>query len=325
MKAITYDTFGEPADVLQTSDVAVPEPKAGEVRIDMTLSPIHNHDLWTARGTYGYKPELPAVGGTEALGTIEAVGEGVDEALLGKRVVAAGVHGAWAEQFIAPAAAVVPLPEEIGDEAGAQLIAMPFSALALLEYLEVNEGDWVVQTAANGTVGKIFAELAKARGVKTLNLVRRAEAIDELTELGIENVLNTSDEGWVDEARKILGNEGAQAAIDSVGGAIVADIADLLGTDGTLVVFGTATGDPLQLRAGPVISRHLQVKGFWGSRVIGEMDGAEKGRLIGELVSLAAKGQLHLPSGGEFPLDQPVEAVKASLTPGRSGKILLRG
>ncbi|SIN81896.1 zinc-binding dehydrogenase [Vannielia litorea] len=325
MKAITYDTFGEPADVLHTSDIPVPEPKPGELRIRMTLSPIHNHDLWTTRGTYGYKPALPAVGGTEALGTIEALGKGVDEALLGKRVVAAGVHGAWAEQFIAPAAGVIPLPEAIGDEAGAQLIAMPFSALALLEFLEVREGDWVVQTAANGTVGKIFAELARSRGVKTLNLVRRAEAVAELEEMGIANVLSTSNADWVASAREILGKGGARAAIDSVGGPIVADIADLLGTDGTLVVFGTATGEPLHLRAGSVISRHLTVKGFWGSRVIGEMDAAEKGRLIGELVTLAAKGELHLPSGGEFSLDQPVEAVKASLTPGRSGKILLRG
>ncbi|MFY0635781.1 MAG: zinc-binding dehydrogenase [Vannielia sp.] len=325
MKAITYTRFGEPADVLQTSDIPTPEPKAGEVRIAMKLSPIHNHDLWTARGTYGYKPELPAVGGTEALGIIEALGEGVDSALLGKRVVAAGVHGAWAEQFIAPAAAVVPLPDAIPDAAGAQLVAMPISALALLEYLKVSEGDFVVQTAANGTVGKIFAELAKSRRIRTLNLVRRAEAVAELEEMGIDNVLTTSDPEWTAKARDILGKTGAQAAIDSVGGPIVADIADLLGTDGTLVVFGTATGEPLQLRAGSVISRHLTVKGFWGSRVMGEMEGSEKARLIGELVTLAAKGALHLPSGGEFSLDEPVDAVKASLTPGRSGKILLRG
>ena len=64
----------------------------------MVLSPIHNHDLWTVRGNYGYKPELPgAIGGSEALGIVEAVGEGVDEALIGKRVTAAGFHGAWAE------------------------------------------------------------------------------------------------------------------------------------------------------------------------------------------------------------------------------------
>lgn len=324
MKAVTYATFGEPADVLETSEIPKPEPQAGDVLIGMRLSPIHNHDLWTTRGTYGYKPELPAVGGTEALGVIEAVGAGVDPALVGQRVVAAGVHGAWAEYFTAPANAIVPLPEAIGDVAGAQLVAMPFSALALLEFLAVNEGDTVIQTAANGTVGKIFAGLARARGIRTLNLVRRAEAVGELEALGIENVLSTDGEGWRARAREILGEGGAQAAIDSVGGPIVADIADLLGRDGLLVVFGTATGIPLELRASAMITNHLTVKGFWGSRVIADMAQDDRARLIGELVGLAASGKLELVSGGEFTLDQAVDAVKASLTPGKPGKILLK-
>lgn len=324
MKAVTYATFGEPADVLETSEIPKPEPQAGDVLIGMRLSPIHNHDLWTTRGTYGYKPELPAVGGTEALGVIEAVGAGVDPALVGQRVVAAGVHGAWAEYFTAPANAIVPLPEAIGDVAGAQLVAMPFSALALLEFLAVKEGDSVIQTAANGTVGKIFAGLARARGIRTLNLVRRAEAVGELEALGIENVLSTDGEGWRARARKILGEGGAQAAIDSVGGPIVADIADLLGRDGLLVVFGTATGIPLELRASAMITNHLTVKGFWGSRVIADMAQDDRARLIGELVGLAASGKLELVSGGEFTLDQAVDAVKASLTPGKPGKILLK-
>ncbi|WP_417425514.1 zinc-binding dehydrogenase [Hoeflea sp.] len=324
MKAVTYTTFGDPAAVLQTTDVARPEPKAGEALIRMVLSPIHNHDLWTVRGNYGFKPELPAIGGTEALGVVEAAGDGVDAALIGKRVVNVGKSGAWAEYFTAPAAGLLPLPDSIPDTAGAQLIAMPFSALALLEFLEASKGDWVIQTAANGAVGKIFADLARARGINTINLVRRNEAVAELEALGMEHVLSTSEEDWQKRARAILGDKGAQAAIDSVGGPIVADIANLLGVNGLLVVFGTATGVPLQLHASAMITNHLVVKGFWGSRIIAEMPQDEKTRLITELVGLAAQGKLHLPAGGEFKLDQVVDAVKASLTPGRTGKILLR-
>lgn len=324
MKAATYTNFGEPVDVLEIKDIARPDPKAGEVLVRTILSPIHNHDLWTIRGTYGYKPELPALGGSEAVGIVEAVGDGVDSAMIGRRVVNAGKIGTWADYFTAPAAGVLPLPDMIGDVAGAQLLAMPFSALALLEFLNVKAGDWVVQTAANGAVGKIFADLARARGIRTVNLVRRAEAVAELEALGMENVLSTSQAGWQMRAREIVGKDGAQAAIDSVGGPIVADLADLLGLNGLLVVFGTATGVPLELRAGSMITNHLTVKGFWGSRVISEMPAEEKTRLITELVTLAAHGKLHLPSGGEFSLDNVVDAVKASLTPGRSGKILIR-
>tara|TARA_Y100000815_G_scaffold249156_2_gene250843 strand:- start:4153 stop:5130 length:978 start_codon:yes stop_codon:yes gene_type:complete len=324
MRSVIHDSFGDPAEVLHPADSVRPEPASGEVLVRMRLSPIHNHDLWTVRGDYGYKPTLPAIGGTEAVGTVEAVGEGVEPGLIGKRVAVASVHGTWAEFFTAPAAGVVRLDDAISDELGAQLIAMPFSAISLLEFLNVKEGDWVIQTAANGAVGKIFATIAKSRGVHTLNLVRRDDAVAELEALGIENIISTANEGWQKEARAILGKAGARAAIDSVGGKIATDLADLLGTEGLLVVFGTATGAPLELSSGGLIMKHLTVKGFWGSKVSSEMAAADKGRLIGELIGLAMQGKLALPAGGVFDLADITDAVKASLTPGRNGKILLR-
>jgi D-arabinose 1-dehydrogenase-like Zn-dependent alcohol dehydrogenase len=69
MRAALHDRFGEPADVLHAGNAALPEPAAGEVRIRTVLAPIHNHDLWTVRGQYGYKPALPAVGGSAFTGT----------------------------------------------------------------------------------------------------------------------------------------------------------------------------------------------------------------------------------------------------------------
>ncbi|MFT6090675.1 zinc-binding dehydrogenase [Sulfitobacter sp.] len=326
MKAAIHDTFGEPIDVLNAVEVDKPTAGAGEVLIKMTLSPIHNHDLWTIRGNYGYKPELPgAIGGSEALGTIEAVGEGVDDAMIGKRVTIAGVHGTWAEYFVAPATGVLPLPDMISDVAGAQLIAMPFSAISLLETLKAKKGDWIIQTAANGAVGKIMVTLAKARGINLLNLVRRDEAVKELTDMGIENVLSTSDADWVQKSRDIIGAAGAASAIDSVGGDISADLVELLGLDGELVVFGTATGAPMPLSSGALIMKHITVKGFWGSRVSGDMDPEERKRLITELVTLVAKGELVLEDGGVFGLDDVAKAMKAALTPGRAGKVMIRG
>ncbi|MGJ8556602.1 MAG: zinc-binding dehydrogenase [Sulfitobacter geojensis] len=326
MKAAIHDTFGEPADVLKSADVAKPAPAAGEVLVKMTLSPIHNHDLWTVRGNYGYTPKLPgAIGGTEALGTIEAVGEGVDEAMIGKRITIAGIHGSWAEYFTAPATGVLPLPDVISDTVGAQLIAMPFSAISLLETLKAKKGDWIVQSAANGAVGKIMTVLAKSRGINLVNLVRRPEAVKELEDMGIDNVLSTSEDSWMDKARALTGKAGAVSAIDSVGGDLSSDLVDLLGLDGELVVFGTATGAPMPLSSGALIMKHITVKGFWGSRVSGDMDPDERKRLITELVTLAATGELTLEDGGTYPLDQVTDAMKAALTPGRAGKVMLKG
>jgi NADPH:quinone reductase len=325
MKAVVHDTFGEPKDVLETREVDTPAPSAGEVLIRSILSPIHNHDLWTIRGNYGYKPTLPgAIGGSEAAGVVEAVGEGVDAALVGKRVAVAGVHGSWAEYFVAKADGLLPLPDQISDEVGAQLIAMPFSAISLLEVLRAKKGDWIVQTAANGAVGQIMVVLAKARGIKLLNLVRRDDAAEALIAAGTENVLSTSAQGWQDKARDILGDKGAVSAIDSVGGEISTDLVDLLGQDGELVVFGTATGAPMPLSSGALIMKHITVKGFWGARVSAEMAPETRKALISELVTLAVKGELVLQTGGSFALEDARDAMQAALTPGRAGKVMLK-
>ncbi|PRY75013.1 NADPH:quinone reductase-like Zn-dependent oxidoreductase [Yoonia maritima] len=325
MRAVIHDTFGEPADVLKPADVETPAPAAGELLIKTTLSPIHNHDLWTIRGNYGYKPELPgAIGGSEAVGVIDAVGDGVDDAMIGQRVAIAGVHGTWAEYFVAPAAGVLPLPDVISDSLGAQLIAMPFSAISLLETLKATKGDWIIQTAANGAVGKIMNVLAKARGINLLNLVRRPQAAQELADMGIENVLVTTDADWKEAASAIVGTSGAVSAIDSVGGDLANDLTDLLAVDGELVVFGTATGAPLTLSSGTLIMKHIAVKGFWGSRVSADLPEEDRKRLITELVTLAATGKLTLADGGSFGLDAVTDAIQAALKPGRKGKVMIQ-
>ncbi|WP_134682041.1 zinc-binding dehydrogenase [Paracoccus ravus] len=325
MRAAIHNQFGDPAAVMEFAEVPAPVAAKGEVLIRTILSPIHNHDLWTIRGEYGYKPSLPgAIGGTEAVGIVEAVGEGVDSSLIGARIAVAAVHGTWAERFVAPAATIVPLPEGIPDELGAQLIAMPFSAIALLEFVQAEAGDWVIQTAANGAVGKIMVSLAKERGLKLLNLVRRKAAAEELTALGVENVLSTDEPGWKEKAREIIGEKGAVTAIDSVGGAIALDLTDLLGRNGELISFGTSTGELLQLSTHELITKHLKIRGFWAALIFEEMSAETQIRLLTELVTLAAKGALRLETGGIYPLEQVREAMMAAQTSGRAGKIMLR-
>lgn len=324
MRAALHTSFGDPASVLAAGDAALPEPGPGEVRIRTLLAPIHNHDLWTVRGEYGYKPALPAIGGSEGLGIIDALGEGVQGLQVGQRVAAASVHGTWAEAFVAPARMVIPMPAAIADDTAAQLIAMPLSALMLLEFLQVEAGQWIVQNTANGAVGKTLAMLAAARGVHVVNLVRRDAGVDELAALGIDNVVSTARDGWQDAVRSLLGEAGAHAAVDSVGGSAAGDLMGLLGTGGTLVSFGSMTGEPMQISSGDVIFKQATVKGFWGSKVSQAMAVEDKRRLVGELLQRAGNGELRLPVEGIFALDQVADAVRASARPGRGGKVLLR-
>src|SRR6478752_237401 len=203
MRALVHSTFGDPTEVLEVAERALPEPGPGEVRVRTLLSPIHNHDLWTIRGTYGFKPELPAASGTEAVGVVDALGEGVEGLQVGQRVTG-GAFGVWAEYFVATAAGLLPVPDGMSDETAAQLLSMPFSALALLDSLDVKPGDWIVQNTANGAVGKLLAQLAPARGVHVLGLVRRDAGVGELEALGIGDIVSTESADWRERAEEIL-------------------------------------------------------------------------------------------------------------------------
>jgi NADPH2:quinone reductase len=324
MRSALHREFGEPADVLAPADSPVPEPGPGEVRIRTRLAPIHNHDLWTIRGQYGYKPALPAIGGSEAVGVIDALGEGVQGLSVGQRVNAASGRGTWAEAFVANARMVIPLPDAIPDEIAAQLIAMPLSALMLLEFLKVEPGQWVVQNAANGAVGKTLAMLAPARGIPVLSLVRRDAGAEEMRALGVSNVVSTEQIKWKDAARALLGKTGARAAVDSVGGQASADLMGLLGENGLLVSFGAMSGETMHIPPGDMIFKHATVTGFWGSKVSREMKAEDRRRLVGELIQRALGGELKLPVDAVFDLEDAAKAAAESLRVGRGGKVLLR-
>jgi NADPH2:quinone reductase len=324
MRALVQPRFGDPAEVLSVQEVPDPEPGPGQALVRVLLSPIHNHDLWTARGSYGFKPEMPARAGTEAVGVVEALGEGVEGLAVGQRVATGGSFGAWAELIVAPAAGLVPVPDGMSDEAASQLVSMPFSAIALLDFLEVSEGDWIVQNAANGAVGRLVAQLAAARGVHVLGLVRRADGVVELAEQGIDHVVATDDDGWRERVREIVGDAPIVAGVDSVGGSSAGDVVSLLAEDGVLVVFGAMASPTLQIGSGDVIFKQVVIKGFWGSKVFAAMSGEKRGALMRELVSGFGSGALTLPVEKVYGLDEIADAARANAEPGRRGKILLR-
>ncbi len=324
MKAISYAEFGDPAYVLHTIELPIPMPNPQEVRIKMRYAPIHNHDLWTIRGSYGYKPPLPSLAGSEGLGIIDELGANVSHLQRGQRVVASGVQGTWAEYFIAPAPQVLPLPSSIADEVGAQLIAMPLSTRMLLQFLDVKAGDWIVQNAANGAVGKTLAMLAKAHGVNILNLVRREDVIPELTALGINHVIAMTQADWQAQAKAVTNGAPIVRAIDSISGQAARDLLDLLSVAGTFVSFGSAKREPIPVLADDLIFRRITVKGFWGAQVSKEIDATTKKAMLNELLHLASTGELKLPVDAIFSLEQSSQAMAAQYASSRNGKILFK-
>ncbi|HSV44183.1 MAG TPA: zinc-binding dehydrogenase [Ramlibacter sp.] len=325
MQSVVIDRFGEPADVVQPGERPLPVPGPGEARVRMLLSPIHNHDLAIVRGVYGYKPALPAVPGTEALGIVDAVGEGVRNVKLGQRVASAAAQAAWAEYFISPAAKLVPVPDALPDEAACQLLAMPLSALMLLEDMKLQPGQWIVQNAANGAVGKVLATLAAARGIGVVNLVRRESALADLAAAGIAHGVSTDGAGWQDRVKALTGGAPIVRAIESIGGEAAQQVMALLAENGELISFGSLTFKPLVISGGDLIFKQAVVRGYWASKRLAATPPAELARMIGELAGQVASGVLKLPVGGVFGLADAAAAMAAAEQIGRTGKVLLRG
>lgn len=323
MLTAIHSRFGNPADVLEVREADLPEPAAGQIRVKMVMASIHNHDLLTVSGDYGYKPELPASAGTEAMGVVDALGDGVTHLRVGQRVAVSGA-GTWTEYYLAAAAMAVPLPDGISDEEGAQLISMPLSALVLLDFAGVERGDWIVQNAANGAVGKALALFAKPRGINVINLVRREEAVSELQALGIDHAVSTSEDGWREKVSTLTGGARIGAAIDGVGGSSAGDLLSLLGEKGLLVSFGLMSGRPLELSASDLIFKEAVVKGFWLSKIAPRLGPEKLMALIGEIIQGVTAGEIKLTVSEVFALADIKQAVAAAGESARKGKVLLR-
>ena len=325
MRSATYNNFGKPSEVLSVTDSPTPEPKDNEVRIKTILSSIHNHDLVTIKGEYGNKPELPATGGSEAVGTIDELGKDVEDFKKGQRVVVSGVQGTWAEYFIAPAQRIIPIPDAIGDEMAAQLIAMPMSALLLIEFLNIESGQWIIQNAANGAVGESMAMLAPERNINTINLVRSKKSEQELIDLGItKNNVVTEDDDWKEQVQEIVGDAKISGAVDAVGGKSGGELLSLLGKHGAMASLGSMSGEPLMINPSHLIFNLSKVKGFWASDLMQEISADDMQRLTQELIERAASGTLKLPTGGVYDLDDIQKAVSEQVQSEKKGKILIK-
>jgi len=181
MKAVQIKSYGDPLTVLEIADIPEPNlPGPNEALLGIEVGPLNKHDLLFVNNALGAGPALPAVVGNEGLGGVLAVGRQVKNVRVGDRALAPAFSGAWREKIIVPASGLFPLPD--GDAQQFSMLGSnpPTAALSLSEYIHLNTGDWVVQNAANSGVGHSLLAIARARGLRTINSVRRDEVVDEL-------------------------------------------------------------------------------------------------------------------------------------------------
>ncbi len=327
MKAIVFDRFGEPADVLQVREIPIPEPGPGEVRVRMIAAPVNPSELLVVRGRYGVLPSLPATPGFEGVGIVDKAGPGLlGRFAMGKRVtVINGAGGNWAEYAVIPARQARPVASDIPDEQVASFFVNPGTAIAMVRrVLNVPKGEWLLQTAAGSELGKMIIRLARSDGIKTLNVVRRSEAKQELRGLGGDAVISSSEGSIEQQVRSIVGPEGVRFAIDPVGGDTGTGAFDSLAADGRLLVYGSLSGQPVCIDTRKMIAGKRVVEGFWLGHWMKERSIPSSLLLFREIASEIRKGTLATEVGPSFPLENIQDAVKQAEISGRKGKVLLK-
>jgi NADPH:quinone reductase-like Zn-dependent oxidoreductase len=328
MKAIVFDRFGEPADVLTVRDVPIPEPGPGQVRIRMIASPINPSDLLVTRGRYGVLPTLPATPGFEGVGIVEKLGPGLNplgRLVLGKRVaVINGDGGNWAEYVVIPSRQARPVPADLSDDDAATIFVNPATVLAMVRHtLRVPRGSWVLQSAAGSELGRMIIRLARHDGFRTLNVVRRPEARDELLALGADRVICSSDGPIDQQVHAFLGSEPVRYALDPVGGETGSQLFRALAPDGRLLVYGSLSNQPLQIESRALIAGNRVLQGFWLGHWMRSRNIPQSLSLFAEIARLIRAGILRTRVGSRFPLDRIAEAARLAETSGRPGKVLL--
>ncbi len=325
MRAIRFDRFGPPADVLRLEEVPPPQPGPGQVGLRLTHRPINPSDLLTVSGEYGRLPPLPATPGFEAVGRIEALGEGVAGWQIGRRAIPLSAGGTWCDAVVADAARLVPVPDAVSDATAAQFVVNPVTAWVMLDELRLQPGDWLVQTAAGSTLGRLVIQMAQLRGYRTINLVRRPEQAAELRELGGDAAYCTADADVVARIKELTGGRGAAGALEAVGGAAGALALAVLRPGGVMLAYGMLGDDPLPLHNGEMLFRGLTVRGFWLSHWFRQTPPAQVAATLGGVMQHMADGHLLPPVEAEYDLADFRAAVAHAERPGRQGKVLLIG
>ena len=314
--------FGKPADVLSLEERPRPRPDKGEILLEMLAAPVNPADLNVIEGKYGELPALPAIVGNEGVGRLIELGVGTNGFSEGDLILPMR-RGTWTQFMLADAATAVRLPPKMNAFQAAMLTINPVSAWGMLtSFVRLQKGDWVVQNAANSAVGRCVIQIARSRGWKTLNVVRRSDVIEDLKALGADEVvLEGGDLGAI--SADLCGAHRPRLGLNAVGGASALNLANALSDFGVLVTYGAMARQPLKIPNGLLIFRNLEFKGFWASRWLRSLSPARVTKMWDGLASLSMRGKLRVPIHRVFPLPDLLSAVQEAASEKRNGKVLL--
>ena len=311
-----------PQDVIEAVKLELPPLAAGQALVKVLAAPINPSDVLTLTGEYGMLPPLPAIGGNEGVGRVEQLGEGVKHLKVGQTVLLPVGCGTWVTHLNAPADKLIPLPDADPQQLAMMTINPPTASLLLSQFVDLQPGDWVIQNAANSGVGGYLIQLAKLRGFKTINVVRRESAVAGVKAEGGDVVLVDGPD-LHKRVREATGGAKLMLGIDAIGGPATDHIAACLSESGTLVNYGLMSGQPCQVSAASFVFRDVTLRGFWLAKWFQKATPAEQMKVFGELTQLIATGKLKARIAATYNVSQIKEAIAAAASGERDGKILI--
>ena len=295
----------------------------GQALIKVLAAPINPSDVLTLTGAYGMLPPLPAIGGNEGVGVVAELGPGTTSPTVGQTVLLPVGGGTWASHMVAEASKLMPLPNGVDPLQLAMMTVNPPTAhLMLQEFVDLQAGEYVIQNAANSGVGEYLIQLAKIRGLKTVNIVRRESAVAAVAAMGGDVVL-VDGTGLAKRVAEATENAKIRLAIDAVGGKSTDNLANCLTQGGTLVNYGMMSGDSCVISPSSFVFRDVTLRGFWLALWFRKATPPQQMAVFGELAKLIATGKLKARVQATYDVSQIKEAVAAAAAGERDGKILI--
>ena len=325
MRAIRLHAFG-PAENLRYETVDDPVPGPGQVRIAVAAAGVHVIDTVIRSGRRQGPlplPALPAIPGREVAGVVDALGPGVDDGLLGRRVVAhlGAASGGYAELAVRDAEALHLIPDDLADDAAVAMIGTGRTAIGILETARLAADDVVLVTAAAGGLGSLLVQAARHAGATVVGAAGGPAKVERVRALGAELAVDYSAADWEATVRDALDGRPVTVALDGVGGPLGRTALELLGPGGRLILFGSASGELTRLTAGDLLSRGLTAAAAIGPRILQRPGGLRD--LEERALAAAATGRLIPVVGQRFPLAEAAAAHAAIEARATVGKTVL--
>src|SRR5205809_2945024 len=324
IKAIVYERHGNPVEVLQIKTEPWPEPDVDEAIVATRAAPINPADINAIEGKYPGRREVPAVPGFEGAGVVVEVGANVSTIVKGALVILPHNIGTWREALAVEASELVAVPPEIEPVHAAMLKINPMTAWRLLhDYVQLQKGDWLIQNAANSAAGRAVIQIAHELEYKTVNVVRRAELIEELGTEGGDIVL-VDEENLRDEVKAGTSGAPIRLGLNAVGGDSALRLANCLAPGSTMVTYGAMSLQPLKIPNGLLIFKDLRFRGIWINKWYDNATKEERMEAFEPLFGMAKRGLLKTKVEKAYPLSEAKAAVTHAAQGKRSGKIIFK-